>query len=75
VDNYCPVSGANIIARGIGGNVAGKPVVASPLHKKQFSREDGRCLELAEHRLTAWAVRCNGGAVQVAARMDAPGIA
>lgn len=71
VDNYCPISGVNIIARGIVGDIEGEPVVASPLYKKHFSLEDGRCLEQPEHQLETWAVRLIGDEVQVAARTDA----
>lgn len=75
VDNYCPVSRVNIIARGIVGDVEGEPVVASPLYKKHFSLHDGRCLEQPEHQLETWAVRVIGDEVQVAPRMDASRVA
>lgn len=71
VDNYCPISGVNIIARGIVGDIEGEPVVASPLYKKHFSLNDGHCLEQPEHRLNTWAVRLIGDEVQVAPRTDA----
>ena len=67
VDNYCPISGVNIIARGIVGDVQGEPVVATPLYKKHFSLRDGRCLEDDSHRLATYAVRLSGNQVQIAA--------
>lgn len=65
VDNYCPISGVNIIARGIVGDIGGEPVVATPLYKKHFSLLDGRCLEDDSHRLSVYAVKIEGGNVQV----------
>ncbi|WP_336367679.1 nitrite reductase small subunit NirD [Marinobacter sp. C2H3] len=40
-----PFSGANVLARGITGDIQGEPVVASPLYKQHFSLRTGRCLE------------------------------
>lgn len=40
-----PFSGANVLARGITGDLKGEPVVASPLYKQHFSLATGRCLE------------------------------
>ncbi len=66
VDNYCPISGVNIIARGIVGDVEGEPVVATPLYKKHFSLVDGRCLEDPQYRLATYDVRVEQGAIEVA---------
>lgn len=40
-----PFSGANVLARGITGDLKGEPVVASPLYKQHFSLRTGVCLE------------------------------
>lgn len=45
IGNYDPIGAANVLARGIVGDVNGEPVVASPLYKHHFSLVDGRCLE------------------------------
>ena len=45
IDHRDPFSGANVIARGIVGDLQGEPVVASPLYKQHFRLVDGRCLE------------------------------
>ena len=66
VDNYCPISGVNIIARGIVGDINGEPVVATPLYKKHFSLWDGRCLEDASYSLRPYAVRLDADQLQVA---------
>lgn len=65
VSNYCPFSGVHIIARGIVGDVAGEPVVASPLYKQHFSLLDGHCVEEPEVVLDTWEVRLDGDSVQV----------
>ncbi|MEQ6885407.1 nitrite reductase small subunit NirD [Salicola sp. Rm-C-2C1-2] len=67
LDNYCPISGVNIIARGMVGDIQGEPVVATPLYKKHFSLLDGRCIEDDSHKLTTYAVRIEGDELQVAA--------
>lgn len=40
-----PFSGANVLARGITGDLEGEPVVASPLYKQHFNLKTGTCLE------------------------------
>jgi len=69
VDNRDPVTGVNVIGRGIIGNLAGDLVIASPLYKQHYRLEDGTCLEDATLRLRTWAVRLEGDVVQI----DLPG--
>lgn len=45
IGNHDPVSGANVLARGIVGDIGGEIVVASPIYKQHFSLVTGRCLE------------------------------
>jgi nitrite reductase (NADH) small subunit len=45
IGNHDPFGGANVLSRGMVGDIAGEPVVASPLYKQHFSLRDGRCLE------------------------------
>ncbi|WP_417512725.1 nitrite reductase small subunit NirD [Marinobacter sp.] len=40
-----PFSGANVLARGITGDLKGDAVVASPLYKQHFNLKTGACLE------------------------------
>jgi nitrite reductase (NADH) small subunit len=47
LDNFCPSANANVLARGIIGDVNGELVVASPLYKEHFSLATGMCLEKA----------------------------
>lgn len=45
IGNWDPLGGANVLSRGIVGDVKGELVVASPLYKQHFSLGSGRCLE------------------------------
>ncbi|WP_355661774.1 nitrite reductase small subunit NirD [Halomonas salifodinae] len=65
LDNHDPFSGANVIARGIVGDLQGAPVVASPLYKQHFRLSDGQCLEDDAVRLRTWAVRLDGEQVEI----------
>eukprot|EP00977_Amphora_coffeiformis_P009629 scaffold2219_cov177-Amphora_coffeaeformis.AAC.5 len=46
--NMCPHKQAFVLSQGLVGDSAGTPKVACPLHKKQFSLEDGRELGAEE---------------------------
>ncbi|MNV85782.1 Nitrite reductase (NADH) small subunit [compost metagenome] len=65
IDNHDPQSGANVIGRGLVGNIKGDLVVASPIYKQHFRLEDGSCLEYPQQRLRVWPVRLNDGRVEV----------
>ena len=65
IDNFDPNSEANVISRGIVGDVAGEPVVASPVFKHHFSLITGRCLEDVDNSVRAWPVRTLDGRVWI----------
>ena len=67
IANKDPKSGANVIGRGILGQLKGDLVIASPLYKQHFRLADGSCLEYPEQQLQVWPVRLNGDAVEIAA--------
>jgi nitrite reductase (NADH) small subunit len=64
LDNFDPIGGANVLARGIVGDIGGELVVASPLYKEHFSLTSGRCLE-KDYAVRAWPIRLNGANVEV----------
>ncbi|WP_120995504.1 nitrite reductase small subunit NirD [Stutzerimonas urumqiensis] len=66
IANKDPKSGANVIGRGIVGQLKGDLVIASPLYKQHFRLADGTCLEYPEQRLRVWPARLNGDAVEIA---------
>jgi NAD(P)H-dependent nitrite reductase small subunit len=68
IGNFDPLSGANVLSRGIVGDIDGELVVASPVYKQHFSLESGRCLEDNEASVPVFPVRLVDGAVLVQAR-------
>jgi nitrite reductase (NADH) small subunit len=67
LDNYDPFSRANVLARGIVGDLKGELVVASPVYKQHFSLVSGRCLEEPGIRIGVFAARVQGDTVWVRA--------
>jgi nitrite reductase (NADH) small subunit len=63
--NVDPIGRAAVMSRGIVGDRAGVPVVASPLLKQAFSLLDGRCLDDDTAALPVYAVRVDEGIVSV----------
>jgi NAD(P)H-dependent nitrite reductase large subunit/NAD(P)H-dependent nitrite reductase small subunit len=60
IDNYDPESGANVLARGIVGDIKGEVVVASPIYKHHYSLSTGRCLEVPESSIKAYQTKIDG---------------
>jgi len=58
-----PFSGANVLARGITGDLKGEPVVASPLYKQHFSLVSGQCLEDEAVSVSTYPVLLDGDRV------------
>jgi len=48
IDNIDPISGASILSRGLIGDAAGTPTVASPMFKQRFDLVSGRCIDAAD---------------------------
>lgn len=65
IDNHDPFSQANVLSRGIVGDLNGELVVASPIYKQHFSLVTGRCLEDAEVSVPVYTVRVEGDWVLV----------
>ncbi len=65
IGNRDPKSGANVIGRGIVGQLGGDLVIASPLYKQHFRLSDGSCLEYPEQQLPVWPVRLRGERVEI----------
>lgn len=64
--NYDPFSDANVISRGIVGDVKGKPMVSSPVYKQHFCLATGVCLEDDSVALKTYAVSAVDGVVYIA---------
>jgi NAD(P)H-dependent nitrite reductase small subunit len=63
--NKCPHMQDMVLARGLIGDQQGVPKVACPLHKKNFSLEDGQCLSDDEYRIRTFPVKVEDGWVFV----------
>lgn len=57
ISNYDPIGKANVLSRGIVGDLGGKPVVASPLYKQHFDLETGQCLENESKTVKTYEIR------------------
>jgi nitrite reductase (NADH) small subunit len=65
LSNYDPFSEAFVIARGIVGDRAGRPKIASPIYKQSFDLETGACLDDPSVALATYPVRVREGRVVV----------
>ncbi|MFP1682706.1 nitrite reductase small subunit NirD [Alloalcanivorax sp. C16-1] len=65
IGNRDPIGGANVLSRGIVGDVNGELVVASPLYKQHFSLRSGICLEQGEVAVPVWEAKLDGDQVSL----------
>jgi nitrite reductase (NADH) small subunit len=65
VSNFDPIGKANVLARGIIGDIGGQPVVASPLYKQHFNLETGVCLEDETWQISSYPARIENGKVEL----------
>lgn len=66
IDNYDPISGANVLSRGIIGDIQGQLVVASPLYKQHFDLRSGQCIERDDVCLNVYQIREHDGNIELA---------
>ena len=72
ISNYDPIGKADVLSRGIVGDLQGQTVVASPLYKQHFNLETGGCLEDESVSVPVYACRIKDDKVQVDTRVIAP---
>ena len=65
LSNWDPIGKANVMSRGIIGDIDGELVVASPLYKQHFSLTDGLCLEDSDASLESYEVSLQGDNVLI----------
>jgi nitrite reductase (NADH) small subunit len=65
IGNHDPVGGANVLSRGIVGDIDGEVVVASPLYKQHFSLSTGQCLEQETEAVPVWDIKLEGDRVML----------
>ena len=67
IDDRDPFSGAHVLSRGLIGDVAGAPTVASPVFKQRFDLRTGRSLDDPDVAVRRWATRVHDGWIEVGA--------
>lgn len=67
LSNRDPLGEANVLSRGIVGDVGGELVVASPLYKHHYCLRSGRCLEDGTVSIKVYPVELAGEGVHIAA--------
>lgn len=65
IGHFDPCSGADVLARGITGDIKGQPVVASPIYKQHFSLLSGQCLENEAIRVPVFRALVDGDQVRL----------
>lgn len=65
IGNYDPIGKANVLSRGVIGDIKGELIVASPLYKQHFSLLSGTCLENPEVSVPVYPVRIVDGRVEI----------
>ena len=65
LSNFDPFSKAFVLSRGIVGDRAGVPKVASPVYKQSFDLRTGRCLDDPQISVRCYPVRVRSGRVEV----------
>src|SRR5258708_1864385 len=68
IGNHDPASDANVLSRGIVGDIGGEIVVASPIYKQHFSLITGRCLEEPQFAVPAYMAEVRHGRIWVRAK-------
>ena len=54
IGNYDPISKAQVLSRGMVGELSGELVVASPVYKQHFRLNDGSCIEDETAQAGCW---------------------
>ena len=65
IGNVDPFSGASVLSRGIVGDVAGTPTVASPIYKQRFDLRTGRSLDDEQVSVPTYDVRLVDGTCEL----------
>ncbi len=65
IDNWDPLGKANVLSRGIPGDVSGELCVASPLYKHHYSLTSGACLDDPNVTVPVYAIRVDQSGVWI----------
>lgn len=67
LSNWDPCGNANVMSRGIIGNIGDEMVIASPLYKQHFSLKTGQCTEDEQISLITYPIEIKEDGVYLAA--------
>ena len=70
IGNRDPFSGANVLSRGIVGDINGELAVASPVYKQHFSLVTGRCIEDPSVSVPVYRARVEGADIQILSKRE-----
>ena len=65
LNNYDPFGKANVLSRGLIGDIKGEPMVASPLYKQHYSLKTGHCFDDETVKIDAYKIRIENDRVEV----------
>jgi nitrite reductase (NADH) small subunit len=65
VANFDPIGKANVLSRGMVGDLGGEPMLASPLYKQHYSLKTGACFEYDHISIATYPVRVNNNRIAV----------
>ena len=65
LDNFDPIGKANVLSRGMIGDLGGEPMLASPLYKQHYSLKTGTCFEYADIKIDTYPVQIDNNRVAV----------
>jgi nitrite reductase (NADH) small subunit len=67
IGNFDPFSEANVLSRGLVGDLQGQKVVASPIYKHHYNLQTGECLEDSSVKVPAYQVKIQDEHVYICA--------
>ncbi len=65
VANYDPIAQANVLSRGMIGDLNHEPMLASPMYKQHYSLKTGVCFEDANIKIATYPVRIDNNRILV----------
>jgi nitrite reductase (NADH) small subunit len=65
VGNFDPIAKANVMSRGMIGDLGGEPMVASPMYKQHFNLKTGVCFEYPDVKLKTYPVRIDNHRIAI----------
>lgn len=65
IGNFDPFSEANVLSRGMIGDLGGEPMLASPMYKQHFSLQTGICFEDSNVSVPVYPARIESNRVAI----------